>query len=68
MKGIIIYHLQLVIQCEEQLCETEPDDVTVDLEKTELAPTGEDSGSQHCEDLLEGDLGLGTGPAHITEA
>ncbi|XP_041669662.1 sodium/hydrogen exchanger 9-like [Cheilinus undulatus] len=45
---------------EEQLCETEPDDSTCDLEKTELGYIGGDSSSEHCEDLLEGDLGLGT--------
>ena len=55
----------LVIQVEEQLCETEPHDSTFDLEKTEnqLGSIGGDSGSAHQEDLLEGDLGLGTVPA-----
>ncbi|KAM6900643.1 sodium/hydrogen exchanger 9-like [Xenentodon cancila] len=55
-------------ECEEQLCETEPDDTAVNLEKAELASPGSDSGSQHREDLLEGDLGLGTSPALVMEA
>ncbi|XP_037550015.1 sodium/hydrogen exchanger 9-like [Nematolebias whitei] len=45
---------------EEQLCEGQLDDFTVDLEKTEQASTRSDSGSEHQEDLLEGDLGIGT--------
>ncbi|XP_078136263.1 sodium/hydrogen exchanger 9-like [Sander vitreus] len=55
---------------EEQLCETEPDDSTFDLEKTEnqLGSIGSNSGSTHQEDLLEGDLGLGTVPALAREA
>ncbi|KAK9527682.1 hypothetical protein VZT92_014222 [Zoarces viviparus] len=50
---------------EEQLCGTEPDGSTSELEKTEnqLGSLGGDSGSAHQEDLLEGDLGLGTAPA-----
>ncbi|CAJ1082023.1 sodium/hydrogen exchanger 9-like isoform X2 [Xyrichtys novacula] len=50
---------------EEQLCETEPDDSTCDLEKAEnqLVSVGGDSASEHHEDLLEGDLGLGTAAA-----
>ncbi|XP_068565982.1 sodium/hydrogen exchanger 9-like [Cebidichthys violaceus] len=53
---------------EEQLCE--PDDSTSDLEKTEnqLGSLGGDSGSAHQDDLLEGDLGLGTAPALAREA
>ncbi|XP_024859630.1 sodium/hydrogen exchanger 9 isoform X2 [Kryptolebias marmoratus] len=46
---------------EEQLCEAQPDASTVSLEKTELTSTRSDSGSEHQEDLLEGDLGLGAG-------
>lgn len=48
---------------EEQLCEVEPHDLTCDMEKTELRSMGGDSSSDHQEDLLEGDLGLGTAPA-----
>ncbi|XP_045924643.1 sodium/hydrogen exchanger 9-like isoform X1 [Micropterus dolomieu] len=53
---------------EEQLCETEP--YTFDLDKSEnqLVSIGGDSGSEHLEDLLEGDLGLGTVPAPSREA
>ncbi|XP_030253489.1 sodium/hydrogen exchanger 9-like [Sparus aurata] len=60
-------HIQEV---EEQLCETEPDDSARDTEKTEnqLQSTGGDSGSEHQEDLLEGDLGLGTAAALAREA
>ncbi|XP_034717907.1 sodium/hydrogen exchanger 9-like isoform X1 [Etheostoma cragini] len=55
---------------EEQLCETESDDSTFDLEKTEnqLGSVGGDSVSAHQDDLLEGDLGLGTVPALAREA
>ncbi|XP_070842025.1 sodium/hydrogen exchanger 9-like [Chaetodon trifascialis] len=55
---------------EEQLCETEPDDSTFTLQKMEnqLASVGGDSGSEHQEDLLEGDLGLGTAAALPREA
>ncbi|KAK2859538.1 hypothetical protein Q5P01_004158 [Channa striata] len=55
---------------EEQLCETEPDESTVDLKTTEneLISIGGDSGSEHQEDLVEGDLGLGTAPALAREA
>ncbi|XP_031705811.1 sodium/hydrogen exchanger 9-like [Anarrhichthys ocellatus] len=55
---------------EEQLCGTEPDDSPSDLEKTEnqLGSLGGDSGSAHQEDLLEGDLGLGTAPALARDA
>ncbi|XP_037613136.1 sodium/hydrogen exchanger 9-like isoform X3 [Sebastes umbrosus] len=55
---------------EEQLCEIEPDDFTFDLEETEnqLGSIGGHSGSVHQEDLLEGDLGLGTAPALAREA
>uniref|UniRef100_UPI0037E7373E sodium/hydrogen exchanger 9-like n=1 Tax=Semicossyphus pulcher TaxID=241346 RepID=UPI0037E7373E len=47
---------------EEQQCETEPDDSTCSLEKEEhqLVLIGSDSASEHQDDLLEGDLGLGT--------
>ncbi|KAF3836598.1 hypothetical protein F7725_029156, partial [Dissostichus mawsoni] len=52
---------------EEQVCEADPDDSTFDLEKTEerFGSEGGDSGSAHQEDLLEGDLGLGTDPPAI---
>lgn len=67
---VINYDLLLAIQDEEQLCEIEPDDSTFYLEKTEnqLGSIGGDSGSAHQEDLLEGDLGLGTVPALAREA
>lgn len=72
IKGIM-YNFPLSMQCEEQLYEIEPDDVkktTIDLEKTEnqLVSIGGDSGSEHQEDLLEGDLGLGTAAALTREA
>ncbi|XP_040922166.1 sodium/hydrogen exchanger 9-like [Toxotes jaculatrix] len=55
---------------EEQLCATGPDSPIFDVEKTEnqLVSTGGDSGSEHQEDLVEGDLGLGTAPALTREA
>ncbi|XP_023275840.1 sodium/hydrogen exchanger 9-like [Seriola lalandi dorsalis] len=53
---------------EEQLCETDPDDSIFHLEKTEKELVGRDSGSEHQEDLVEGDLGLGTAPALTSEA
>lgn len=58
------------IQDDEQPCKTEPDDSTFDLEKTDnqLVSIGGDSGSEHQEDLLEGDLGLGTAAALAREA
>ncbi|KAK5849607.1 hypothetical protein PBY51_013928 [Eleginops maclovinus] len=51
---------------EEQVCEV--GDSTFDLEKTEerSGSPGGDSGSAHQEDLLEGDLGLGTDPPALT--
>ncbi|XP_029384423.1 sodium/hydrogen exchanger 9-like [Echeneis naucrates] len=54
-----------VREAEEQLCQTEPDDSTFDLDKSEnqLESIREDSGSEHQEDLVGGDLGLGTAPA-----
>uniref|UniRef100_A0A3P8TGP4 Solute carrier family 9 member A9 n=1 Tax=Amphiprion percula TaxID=161767 RepID=A0A3P8TGP4_AMPPE len=54
----------------EQPVELEPEDSNLDSIKAEnhLASTGGDSGSEHQEDLVEGDLGLGTAPAHIREA
>nr|WRO44057.1 sodium/hydrogen exchanger 9 [Rachycentron canadum] len=53
-----------VQEVEEQLCETGPDDSTFNLEKSEkqLESMRGDSGSEHQEDLVEGDLGLGTVP------
>lgn len=67
---VISYYLLLAIQDEEQLCETEPYDSTFNLDKSEnkLVSIGGDSGSEHLEDLLEGDLGLGTAPAPSREA
>ncbi|XP_071341179.1 sodium/hydrogen exchanger 9-like isoform X3 [Trachinotus anak] len=55
---------------EEQFCETEPDNSTLHLEKSEnqLVSVGSDSGSEHQEDIVEGDLGLGTAPALTREA
>ncbi|XP_039982664.1 sodium/hydrogen exchanger 9-like [Xiphias gladius] len=55
---------------EEQLCETEPGESTFSGEKAEnqLVSIGGDSGSEHQEDLVEGDLGLGTTPALTREA
>ncbi|XP_018529277.1 sodium/hydrogen exchanger 9 [Lates calcarifer] len=55
---------------EEQLCETETNDSTFDLAKTDnqLISFGGESGSEHQEDLVEGDLGLGTAPALSREA
>ncbi|XP_074549523.1 sodium/hydrogen exchanger 9-like isoform X2 [Halichoeres trimaculatus] len=51
---------------EEQLCEAAPHDSTCDLEKSELVSIGGDSGaSEPREDLLEGDLGLGTAAAAL---
>ncbi|KAM9332637.1 sodium/hydrogen exchanger 9-like [Pholidichthys leucotaenia] len=53
---------------EEQLCESEPTDAESKLEKTEQRAESSisDSGSEHQEDLLEGDLGLGTASAPNT--
>lgn len=67
---VINHNFPLAIQVEEQLCEIEPDDSARDAEKTENQPlsTGGDSGSEHQEDLLEGDLGLGTAAALAREA
>uniref|UniRef100_A0A8D3AMN8 Solute carrier family 9 member A9 n=1 Tax=Scophthalmus maximus TaxID=52904 RepID=A0A8D3AMN8_SCOMX len=55
---------------EEQLHGTEPDDSNFNLEKTEnqLVSIGGDTGCEHQEDLVEGDLGLGTAPAPTREA
>ncbi|KAM7390382.1 hypothetical protein PAMA_008513 [Pampus argenteus] len=54
----------------EQMYKTEPDDTPSDLEKTEnqLVCIGGDSGCEHKEDLLEGDLGLSTTHALTREA
>lgn len=56
-------------QDEQQLCDTEPEESTFGLEKTgsELASISGDDGSEHQEDLVEGDLGLGTAPALTRE-
>uniref|UniRef100_A0A3Q3NLQ7 Cation/H+ exchanger transmembrane domain-containing protein n=1 Tax=Labrus bergylta TaxID=56723 RepID=A0A3Q3NLQ7_9LABR len=55
---------------QEQLCETEPDDCVCDLEETErqVGSIGGDNSSEHQEDLLEGDLGLGTAAAPSRES
>uniref|UniRef100_A0A3Q2TH92 Sodium/hydrogen exchanger n=1 Tax=Fundulus heteroclitus TaxID=8078 RepID=A0A3Q2TH92_FUNHE len=43
-------------------------DSNVNMERSELSSArGSDSGSEHQEDLLEGDLGLGTAAAHVIE-
>ncbi|XP_053198383.1 sodium/hydrogen exchanger 9-like [Scomber japonicus] len=49
---------------EEQLRETEPDNTPSDLEKSENQPVciRDEPRCEHQEDLLEGDLGLGTNP------
>ncbi|KAF3703651.1 Sodium/hydrogen exchanger 9 Na(+)/H(+) exchanger 9 [Channa argus] len=59
-----------LFQDEEHLCETEPDESAFDLKATEneLISIGGDSGSEHQEDLVEGDLGLGTAPVLTREA
>ncbi|XP_054607191.2 sodium/hydrogen exchanger 9 isoform X3 [Nothobranchius furzeri] len=48
---------------EEQLRDTHQDNSSVGLEKSEVSSTTSDSDSEHRDDLLEGDLGLGTGPS-----
>ncbi|KAL4001120.1 multiple PDZ domain protein [Sarotherodon galilaeus] len=55
---------------EEELCEIEAGKNTLDLGKTESqqGSSESDSASEHQEDLLDGDLGLGTAPAHPREA
>ncbi|AWP20572.1 putative sodium/hydrogen exchanger 9-like [Scophthalmus maximus] len=60
----------LSFEDEEQLHGTEPDDSNFNLEKTEnqLVSIGGDTGCEHQEDLVEGDLGLGTAPAPTREA
>ncbi|RVE58712.1 hypothetical protein OJAV_G00197200 [Oryzias javanicus] len=52
---------------EEEFCEIEPHTPPLNLDKTEHPPTPDDSGSEHRDDLLEGDLGLGTGPVNTSE-
>uniref|UniRef100_A0A3B5LV87 Solute carrier family 9 member A9 n=1 Tax=Xiphophorus couchianus TaxID=32473 RepID=A0A3B5LV87_9TELE len=47
--------------------ETEPENFDFNLDKSDLPSTRSDSGSEQQEDLLEGDLGLGTGAAHVIE-
>ncbi|XP_070709446.1 sodium/hydrogen exchanger 9-like [Pempheris klunzingeri] len=49
-------------ECEAQLYETEPADSTLDVKipENQLPSVRGDSGSEHQEDLLEGDLGLGS--------
>ncbi|XP_031588367.1 sodium/hydrogen exchanger 9-like isoform X1 [Oreochromis aureus] len=55
---------------EEELCEIEAGKNTLDLGKTESqqGSSESDSASEHQEDLLDGDLGLGTAPVHPREA
>nr|XP_015810584.2 sodium/hydrogen exchanger 9 isoform X3 [Nothobranchius furzeri] len=48
---------------EEQLRDTHQDNSSVGLEKSEVSSTTSNSDSEHRDDLLEGDLGLGTGPS-----
>ncbi|KAM4543949.1 sodium/hydrogen exchanger 9-like [Fundulus diaphanus] len=53
---------------EERPFETELEDSNVNVERSELSSArSSDSGSEQQEDLLEGDLGLGTGAAHVME-
>lgn len=64
-------YLPLAIQDEEEeLCEIEAGKNTLDLGKTESqqGSSESDSASEHQEDLLDGDLGLGTAPVHPREA
>uniref|UniRef100_A0A3P8TGP8 Solute carrier family 9 member A9 n=1 Tax=Amphiprion percula TaxID=161767 RepID=A0A3P8TGP8_AMPPE len=65
-----VKEVRLFLGVQEQPVELEPEDSNLDSIKAEnhLASTGGDSGSEHQEDLVEGDLGLGTAPAHIREA
>nr|XP_046227025.1 sodium/hydrogen exchanger 9-like isoform X2 [Scatophagus argus] len=53
---------------EERLCKTEQDESALDVEKTEkqLVCVGDETGSEHQEDLLEGDLGLGSEAPGVT--
>ncbi|XP_005722786.1 sodium/hydrogen exchanger 9-like [Pundamilia nyererei] len=55
---------------EEELCEIEAGKNTLDLGETESqqGSSESDSASEHQEDLLDGDLGLGTAPAQPREA
>uniref|UniRef100_A0A8C7X9M2 Solute carrier family 9 member A9 n=1 Tax=Oryzias sinensis TaxID=183150 RepID=A0A8C7X9M2_9TELE len=52
---------------EEQFCEMELHTPPLNLDKSEPPPTPDDSGSEHLDDLLEGDLGLGTSPVNTME-
>lgn len=65
-------YLPLTIQDdkEEELCEIEAGKNTLDLGETESqqGSSESDSASEHQEDLLDGDLGLGTAPAQPREA
>ncbi|XP_029003910.1 sodium/hydrogen exchanger 9-like isoform X1 [Betta splendens] len=55
---------------EEQLCDAEPEESTFGPEETggELLSVSGDDGSERQEDLVEGDLGLGSAPALAREA
>lgn len=60
--------LLFTLQDDEQPFETDPEDSNVNMKKSELSSTGSsDSGSDQQEDLLEGDLGLGTGAANVVQ-
>lgn len=65
-------YLPLTIQDdeEEELCEIGAGKNTLDLGETESqqGSSESDSASEHQEDLLDGDLGLGTAPAQPREA
>ncbi|XP_023805856.2 sodium/hydrogen exchanger 9 [Oryzias latipes] len=52
---------------EEQFCEMELHTSPLNLDKSEPPPTPDDSGSEPHDDLLEGDLGLGTSPVNTME-
>uniref|UniRef100_A0A3Q3GXC9 Cation/H+ exchanger transmembrane domain-containing protein n=1 Tax=Labrus bergylta TaxID=56723 RepID=A0A3Q3GXC9_9LABR len=68
--GARLFRSPNIQEDEEQLCETEPDDCVCDLEETErqVGSIGGDNSSEHQEDLLEGDLGLGTAAAPSRES
>lgn len=58
------------MQDQEQLQETEADGTSIELDKveTQQESTGGNTEPEQQEDLLEGDLGLGTSPAPASEA
>uniref|UniRef100_A0A667YY37 Sodium/hydrogen exchanger n=1 Tax=Myripristis murdjan TaxID=586833 RepID=A0A667YY37_9TELE len=59
-----------VCEDQEQLQETEADGTSIELDKveTQQESTGGNTEPEQQEDLLEGDLGLGTSPAPASEA